>query len=147
MEISVREVTSENWEEALALSVWPEQREFVPAVARSLAKCHVRPDGKTYEPFAVYSADELVGFYTLSYNPADATKCYLGGFLIDRAHQRRGLGSAALAQYLTGSRAGPRVRRFTDRPLDNQRPMRSTGRGLRAPGLSGGRTERRCAAI
>ena len=100
MEISVREVTSENWEEALALSVWPEQREFVPAVARSLAKCHIRPDGKTYEPFAVYLGDEMVGFYTLSYNPEDATKCYLGGFLIDRAHQRRGLGRAALAEYL-----------------------------------------------
>src|SRR5918998_1523856 len=54
MKISVREVTSENWEEALALSVWPEQREFVPAVARSLAKCHIKPDGKTYEPFAEY---------------------------------------------------------------------------------------------
>jgi len=99
-EVSVREVTGENWEAALALSVWPEQREFVPAVARSLAKCHIKPDGKTYEPFAVYLADEMVGFYTLSYDPADSTKCYLGGFLIDRAHQRRGLGRAALAEYL-----------------------------------------------
>src|SRR5918993_1925282 len=102
MKISVREVTSENWEEALALSVWPEQREFVPAVARSLTKCHIKPDGKTYEPFAVYLGDEMVGFYTRSYNPADNTKCYLGGFLIDRAHQRRGLGRAALAAYLAG---------------------------------------------
>ena len=100
MKISVREVTRENREEALALSVWPEQIEFVPAVARSLAKCHIKPDGKTYEPFAVYSGGEMVGFYTLSYDPADATKCYLGGFIIDRAHQRRGIGRAALAEYL-----------------------------------------------
>lgn len=72
----------------------------MPSVVYSIAKCYVRPDGKSYEPYAVYAGDELVGFYTLSYETDDPTKCYFGGFLIDRAHQGRGYGRAAVLAFV-----------------------------------------------
>ena len=99
-QVSTRPVTAENWEEALALSVSPEQERFVPSVVLTLAKCFIRPDGQTHEPYAVYAGAAMVGFYRLSYVPSEETKCYLGGFLIDRAYQGRGYGRAALSLYL-----------------------------------------------
>ncbi len=98
--VTLRPVTTDNWLDALALTVHPEQEHFVPSVAVSLAKAYIKPDGENYDPFAIYAHGTIVGFYSFCYRPHDMTVCYLGGFLIDRAHQRGGYGQAALATFL-----------------------------------------------
>ncbi|MEH7814908.1 GNAT family N-acetyltransferase, partial [Bacillus toyonensis] len=55
MNVQLKVVTRENWEEALQLQVKEDQRKFVPAVAVSLAKVYIKPDGDNVEyiPFAI----------------------------------------------------------------------------------------------
>ena len=98
--ITTRPVTQENWRAALALDVRPDQRNFTPTVAISLAKAYIQPDGAVYDPIAIYASKVMVGFYSFIYIPSDPRFIYLGGFLIDKAYQGRGYGRAALADFL-----------------------------------------------
>jgi diamine N-acetyltransferase len=98
--ITTRPVTQENWRTAIALDVHPEQRDFTPTVAISLAKAYIQPDGAVYDPVAVYAGQVMVGFYSFIYIPGDLRFIYLGGFLIDQAYQGRGYGRAALVDFL-----------------------------------------------
>ncbi len=64
MNVQLKVVTRDNWEDALKLQVKEDQRKFVPAVAVSLAKVYIKPDGDNVEyiPFAIYDGDLMVGF-------------------------------------------------------------------------------------
>jgi diamine N-acetyltransferase len=101
LKLTVRPVTAANWREAIALEIHPEQRDFTPSVAVSLAKAYIQPDGANYDPFAVYVGKTMVGFYSFIYYPGDLRFCSIGGFLIDRSHQGRGFGRAALQEFIT----------------------------------------------
>jgi diamine N-acetyltransferase len=100
VKITTRPVTAANWREAIALEVHPEQREFTPTVAVSLAKAYIQPDGAAYDPIAVYARGTMVGFYSFIYYPGELQFCSIGGFLIDRAYQGQGYGRAALVDFL-----------------------------------------------
>jgi diamine N-acetyltransferase len=101
LKITTRPVTAANWREAIALEISPEQREFTPSVAVSLAKAYIQPDGANYDPIAVYAGKMMVGFYSFIYYPGSMQFCSIGGFLIDKTHQGKGYGRAALADFLT----------------------------------------------
>lgn len=91
--------TRENWKEALELNVREAQRHFVPTVAVSLAKVHIRPDGDeyTYLPFCLYNEEQsLVGFAMITVDPSTRTSYWMNGFLIDAAHQGNGYGKEAI---------------------------------------------------
>lgn len=100
MKITIRPVTAANWRAAIALDIHPEQREFTPSVAISLAKAYIQPDGAAYDPYAVYVGKTMVGFYSFSYYPGKMQWCALAGFLIDKAHQGKGYGRAALNDFI-----------------------------------------------
>lgn len=109
--VTTRPVTDANWQTALALDIEPDQRDFTPSVAISLAKAYIQPDGLAYDPVAIYAGATMVGFYSFIYKPGDLRYCYLGGFLIDKAHQGRGYGRAALADFIaTVQRSYPQCR-------------------------------------
>ena len=59
MNIQLKIITRDNWEEALKLQVSKKQTTFVPSVAVSLAKVYIKPDGENVEyiPFAIYDDD------------------------------------------------------------------------------------------
>jgi diamine N-acetyltransferase len=101
LKVTARPVTAENWRAAIALEIHPEQRDFTPPVAVSLAKAYIQPDGAAYDPYAVYRGKTMVGFYSFSYYPGNMRWCALAGFLIDKAYQGRGYGRAALLDFLT----------------------------------------------
>ena len=100
MIISLKEVTRENWTEAVELKVWPEQAHFVPTVLRSIAKAYIRPEGPPVTPYAIYADTQMVGFFTFTCNPESTTEYWINGFLIDKAYQKRGYGRAALTEML-----------------------------------------------
>lgn len=107
MNIQLKSVTRENWQEALALQVRTEQGRFVPAVAVSLAKVYIKPDGDNVEylPFAIYHEDTMVGFLMHAFVEQTSDMYWINGFLIDARHQGKGYGKAALRQiiaYITG---------------------------------------------
>ncbi len=102
--ITTQPVTAANWREALALDIHPEQRDFTPTVAVSLAKAYIQPDGAIYDPLAVYAGSTMVGFYSWIYYPGEVRYCAIGGFLIDKNHQGKGYGRAALEDFLQAVR-------------------------------------------
>ncbi len=98
--ITTRPVTEANWRTAIALDIHPEQRDFTPTVAISLAKAYIQPDGAVYDPVAIYAGPKMIGFYSFIYIPGNLQFAYFGGFLIDKAEQGRGYGRAALEHFL-----------------------------------------------
>jgi len=100
MEIQLREVTRDNWEEAMAIKGSPEQEAFSPPVPVSLAKIYIKPDGDdvTYIPFAIYDGNHMVGFIMHAYEESTIDSYWINGFIIDEKHQGEGYGKAAFAE-------------------------------------------------
>jgi diamine N-acetyltransferase len=100
MTITLAQVNAENWENALQLSVHPDQLRFVaeytPIVAIGLAKALIRPYQMIWLPYAIYAADQLVGFLELAYKPENEHQYWLFHFFIDQSQQGKGYGKQAL---------------------------------------------------
>ncbi len=93
--VELREITKDNLEDVLSLRIAEEQEAYVSSTAHSLAQAYVYKE-KAF-PFAIYVEDILVGFIMLGYY--EERKQYtLWKFLIDKAHQNKGYGRAALKQ-------------------------------------------------
>lgn len=95
-EVSLHPVDSGSWRALLRLEVHPDQAEFVAHPGYYLALCAY--GGSGWRPLAIRADDvpeRPVGFMMWGYDPDDES-VWLGGILIDRAHQRRGYGAAAV---------------------------------------------------
>ena len=103
-ELSLREVTQENWRATLGLAVFPEQQRFiadyVPIAAIALAKAYIRPGGLVWVPYAFYTATEMVGFTELAYESGSPDNYWIFHFFIDHHYQGRGYGTQALRLFL-----------------------------------------------
>jgi diamine N-acetyltransferase len=103
-ELSLREVTRENWRATLGLAVFPEQQRFIadfaPIAAIALAKAYIRPAGLIWVPYAFYADTEMVGFTELAYEPERVDNYWIFHFFIDRRYQGRGYGKEALRLFL-----------------------------------------------
>ena len=92
MDITFRPVTRENFSAVVALTVTPEQADFVTPNLYSLAEAYVEP---TLRPLAMYAGDQLVGF--AMFGPDDETgRWWIMRYMIDAQHQGKGYGTAAL---------------------------------------------------
>lgn len=99
MLIKLIPTTRENWKDALDLKVEVHQNHFVPTVAVSLAKVHVRPDGDEYKylPFCIYNDENsLVGFVMITLDETTTWSYWVNGLIIDANYQRKGYGKSAL---------------------------------------------------
>lgn len=94
--MSLREVDSGNWRACAALEVTKEQRDFVMPVSYYLALCHY---GRVWHPLALYTGGNVVGFAMWAVDPSDKSG-WLGGLTVDRRHQGRGYGVAAVEAVL-----------------------------------------------
>ena len=91
--VVLKEITRENLEEVLTLSVADDQKSFVSTNAESLAQAYVYSD--TAYPFAVYDDDTIVGFIMMGYY--EAKEYYtLWKFMIDKRYQNKGYGRRVL---------------------------------------------------
>ncbi len=104
-QITIRPVDRSNWEAAIRLEIHLHQHEYTPSVVVSLAKCYIRPDEETVSPFALYTGEVIVGFFTFTYDSASQDIYWLNGFLIDKKYQGLGYGRAALFQILNLARS------------------------------------------
>lgn len=89
-------VDASTWRAVADLEVDPAQRRFVAEPSRYLALCAY---GGDWAPLAVRLGDEVVGMLMWAIDPEDGA-CWLGGVLIDRRWQRRGIGRSAVAAAL-----------------------------------------------
>ena len=103
-ELSLREVTRDNWREALRLAVLPEQQRFisdyVPIAAIGLAKAYIRPGGLIWVPYVFYDKSTIIGFTELAYEPGSEENYWIFHFFIDQHYQGQGYGKKALQQLL-----------------------------------------------
>lgn len=91
--VHLEPVTKDNLDAVLMLEVNDGQKGFVSSAAESLAQAYVYQE--TAFPFAVYNDDRVVGFIMMGYY--EEKKYYtLWKLMIDRRHQGRGYGKAAL---------------------------------------------------
>ena len=93
--VELREITKDNLEEVLDLSIYEHQESFVSSTAYSLAQAYAYRD--TAFPFAIYAGDTIVGFIMLGYYEA-RNQYTLWKFLIDKKYQNKGYGREALIQ-------------------------------------------------
>ncbi|OJF11642.1 GNAT family N-acetyltransferase [Couchioplanes caeruleus] len=89
MHIDLEPVTKDNWRACVALTVQPEQREFVNDVSHYLCLCHY---GDTWHPLAVTVDGEVAGFCMWAVDD-DASR-WIGGVVVDASRQRQGIGRA-----------------------------------------------------
>ena len=94
--VTLRPVDAGSWRDVARLTVAPGQERFVAAPTYYLALCSY---GDVWRPLAVYAGDEVVGFLIWGIDDADGS-CWLGGLLVDAAHQRRGVGRAVVVEAL-----------------------------------------------
>lgn len=93
--VQLKEITRDNLEDILNLSISEDQKEFVSSAAHSLAQAYVYRE--TAFPFAIYADNTLVGFIMLGYYES-RDQYTLWKFLIDKQHQNKGYGREALNQ-------------------------------------------------
>jgi len=92
--VELREITAATVRTICGLEVAEEQRENVAPVAISIAQAHFEPRA-TFR--AIYAGNEPVGFMLWRDDDKPGT-AYLWRFMIDRRHQGKGYGRAALEQ-------------------------------------------------
>ena len=95
--VTLREITADNRDPVLALSVAPQQERFVSSVRESLAHADAYPEANPW-CHAVYTGGTPVGFVMLSWNvvpqPPDIIgPWFLWKLLVDRGHQGLGYGA------------------------------------------------------
>ncbi len=90
--LTLKPVGADEWRDVTALEVTEAQRSFVAAPAYYLALCAY---GGLWRPLAIVLDERVIGFLMWAVDPEDDS-CWLGGFFIDRRHQRRGYGRRAI---------------------------------------------------
>jgi diamine N-acetyltransferase len=94
--VSLREIGQDNWQAVVDLELEESQREFLEPNAVSLAESRFHP---WMLPLAIYNDDEVVGFVMFSQWPDPREGNYwIHRFMIDRRHQRKGYGAAAMRE-------------------------------------------------
>ena len=100
VDVRLVEITATNVRDVLALSTHSTQRRFVAPMAASFADACAPEwvDGAPLVPWlrAIEADGELVGFMMLAERTETHPEAYLWRLLIDRRHQRRGIGTSAL---------------------------------------------------
>jgi diamine N-acetyltransferase len=103
--VTLRDVTAENWRAVTRLELADDQKKLVASNVYSLAQSKFEPDA---HPRAVYVGETLVGFIMYDVTAEDA-EAFIYRFMIDREHQRKGYGRAALARAIEEIRQMPGI--------------------------------------
>jgi [ribosomal protein S5]-alanine N-acetyltransferase len=105
-DVTLREIDSNNWRSLLEVRPSTQQTKWVAPVMRSLASALL---SGTWHPLLIRVGDRTVGFLTWARDPVDGSY-WIGGCVIDRRHQGKGYGHAALSALLDRFRTLPDVR-------------------------------------
>lgn len=110
MAISLRPITKENWVQCAELQVADGQENFVMPNVWSLAQAGVDP---RRVPLAIYDDETMVGFIMYNHEPLDDGTYRISRVLIDRAHQGKGYGRAAVKEVIERMRQIPDCKEIT----------------------------------
>ncbi|HEX6289720.1 MAG TPA: GNAT family N-acetyltransferase [Herpetosiphonaceae bacterium] len=102
MSVVLREITRDNWHQAIRLKVAEGQEHFVASNLYSIAESKFEP---TFVPLAIYHGDTMVGF--LMHGRDEHGHDWIIRLMIDRDHQGKGYGRAAMEQAIAKLTARP----------------------------------------
>jgi len=110
--IRLKDVTADNWEAVADLELDADQEDLVASNLYSIAESHYDPDAR---PRAVYAGKRVVGFLMYDVQPekGKSREASIYRFMIDRKHQGKGYGRAALSKALEEIKAIPGVKRVS----------------------------------
>ena len=91
--VVVEPVGAENWRAVANVAARRDQDLFVMPVAWYLALCQY--EGLGWKPYAIRQGDKYVGFVMAAVDEEE-NSYWIGGFVIDAAHQRLGYGRKAM---------------------------------------------------
>jgi diamine N-acetyltransferase len=91
--IELEPVGAASWRDCAALEVADDQSAFVAPVTRYLALCAY--DDGPWTPWAVRQDGRVVGFVMIGHDAEDDST-WIGGLVVDRAAQGRGIGRAVV---------------------------------------------------
>jgi diamine N-acetyltransferase len=104
MTVILKPITAGNWQECIGLKVKDEQADFVPTNLYSIAEAQFYPQAV---PLAIYNEqDQMVGFVMYGVD-VESGKWKMFRLMIDRAHQGKGYGRAAMEQVIERLSARP----------------------------------------
>ena len=106
VEVTLREVTEETLRAVLKLQVSDEQKRFVASNAVSIAQAHFSEHAWFH---AIYAGDEPVGFVML-YLDQDTPLYGVWRLMVDKEHQQKGYGRAAMRQVIEYAKSLPGAR-------------------------------------
>ena len=107
MGVTLKSITSDNFEAVIALELPTSQRGYVADNLYSIAESSFHP---TYQPRAIYCSGEVVGFlmYESFHHEGRLPAYNIFRLMVDRRHQGRGIGHRAMQCLLDEIRArGP----------------------------------------
>lgn len=102
--IHLKPITEENFLDAFALKLAPEQERFVSHPIRSLAQAYVYRD--QCQPFGIYLGDAMVGYVMVIYD-YDIPEYDIWHMMIDEKEQGKGCGGEALNRVIGYIRSKP----------------------------------------
>jgi diamine N-acetyltransferase len=91
VEVSLHQITKENYEEVCELDVTKEQQDYVACNMWSLVESKFNEE---YETRAIYVDEKSVGFFM--WVQESKSKTSIWRFMIDKAHQQKSIGRTAL---------------------------------------------------
>ena len=96
--VSLRPVDAGSWRAVAGLTIVPGQDAYVAAATHYLALCAYED---VWKPLAVHDEQgAVVGFLMWGIDDEDGS-CWIGGVIVDAAHQGHGVGRAAMLEALT----------------------------------------------
>ena len=107
--VELKEITEDNFEECICLSLTEEQREFIASNAYSLSEAYAVENGGIHVPmpYAIYHGNDMVGFVMAIYQPIDEDDLqddenvyYLSRMMIDKRYQGNGYGKEAMLRMI-----------------------------------------------
>jgi diamine N-acetyltransferase len=106
MEITIKPITRDNWQEAIDLKVGESQRGFVASNLYSIAESHFYDD---FFPCGIYDDDQMVGFVMYGRDPRKPKRWWIIRLMVDEKYQKRGYGRVAKIQAIDNIKARPDV--------------------------------------
>ncbi len=103
MDITLREITKDNWKQCISLKVAPNQQNFVASNLYSLAESRFEPDCM---PLAIYHDETMVGFTLYGRDSSDGSY-WIARLMVDEQYQGRGYGRAAMQEVIGRLKATP----------------------------------------
>lgn len=105
MNISLRDITRDNWRECVRLKVADDQQQFVASNAVSLAQSKYEPESV---PLAAYDGETMVGF--VMYHPEDygiSQLWFIERLMVGQKYQGKGYGRATMETLIARLKAIP----------------------------------------